>query len=57
MIRTPFLHKLPRRFVFVDERIRSLLDMKIFVDTDADIRIMRRVRRVRAMAVSSWSRK
>jgi uridine kinase len=31
--------------VFVDERIRSLLDMKIFVDTDADIRIMRRVRR------------
>jgi uridine kinase len=31
--------------VFVDERVRSLLDMKIFVDTDADIRIMRRVRR------------
>jgi uridine kinase len=31
--------------VFVDERIRSLLHMKIFVDTDADIRVMRRVRR------------
>jgi len=31
--------------VFVDERIRSLVDMKIFVDTDADIRIMRRIRR------------
>ncbi|PID38785.1 MAG: uridine kinase [Proteobacteria bacterium] len=31
--------------VFVDERIRRQLDMKIFVDTDADIRIMRRVRR------------
>jgi uridine kinase len=31
--------------VFVEERIRSLLDMKIFVDTDADIRLMRRIRR------------
>lgn len=31
--------------VFVDKRIRDLLDMKIFVDTDADIRIMRRIRR------------
>ncbi len=31
--------------VFVDERLRRQLDMKIFVDTDADIRIMRRVRR------------
>jgi len=31
--------------VFVDERIRDLLDIKIFVDTDADIRIMRRIRR------------
>lgn len=31
--------------VFVDEQVRDLLDMKIFVDTDADIRIMRRVRR------------
>jgi uridine kinase len=31
--------------VFVDERVRQLLDMKIFVDTDADIRIMRRIRR------------
>ncbi len=31
--------------VFVDARIRRLMDMKIFVDTDPDIRIMRRVRR------------
>jgi uridine kinase len=30
---------------FVDDKLRSLIDMKIFVDTDADIRIMRRVRR------------
>ncbi len=31
--------------VFVDPRLRALLDMKIFVDTDADIRVMRRIRR------------
>ncbi len=31
--------------VLVDERIRSLLDWKIFVDTDADIRVIRRIRR------------
>lgn len=31
--------------VFVDQRLRDLIDMKIFVDTDADIRIMRRIRR------------
>ena len=31
--------------VFVDDRLRNLFDLKIFVDTDADIRIMRRVRR------------
>ncbi len=31
--------------VFVDERLRALLDMKIFVDTDADIRVFRRIRR------------
>ncbi|MFW5921580.1 MAG: uridine kinase [Polyangiales bacterium] len=30
---------------FVDERLRALFDMKIFVDTDADIRLMRRIRR------------
>ncbi len=29
--------------VFYEERIRELLDIKIFVDTDADIRIMRRI--------------
>jgi uridine kinase len=31
--------------VFVDEALRNELDVKIFVDTDADIRVMRRVRR------------
>ena len=31
--------------VFVDERLRRLLDVKIFVDTDADIRAFRRIRR------------
>lgn len=30
---------------FVDERIRKLLDIKIFVDTDSDIRVFRRIRR------------
>jgi uridine kinase len=30
---------------FFDHRLRALLDIKIFVDTDADLRIMRRVRR------------
>jgi uridine kinase len=31
--------------VFVDARVRQHLDMKIFVDTDADIRVFRRIRR------------
>lgn len=31
--------------VFVDERIRSRLDVKLFVDTAPDIRVFRRVRR------------
>ena len=31
--------------VFVEERVRKLLDIKIFVDTDADIRVFRRIRR------------
>jgi uridine kinase len=31
--------------VFVDARVRERLDMKIFVDTDADIRVFRRIRR------------
>jgi uridine kinase len=31
--------------VFVDPRIRERLDMKIFVDTDPDIRVFRRIRR------------
>jgi uridine kinase len=31
--------------VFVDERVRERLDVKIFVDTDADIRVIRRIRR------------
>ena len=31
--------------VFVDPKVREKLDMKIFVDTDADIRVFRRIRR------------
>lgn len=31
--------------VFVEERLRELMNVKIFVDTDADIRLMRRIRR------------
>jgi uridine kinase len=31
--------------VFVEEPLRSLMDVKIFVDTDSDIRLMRRIRR------------
>ena len=31
--------------VFVEERVRRLLDVKVFVDTDADLRVFRRVRR------------
>ena len=31
--------------IFADERLRKLLDIKIFVDADADERILRRVRR------------
>ncbi len=31
--------------LFVDERIRSLCDVKVFVDADPDIRLVRRIRR------------
>jgi uridine kinase len=31
--------------VFVEQAVRELLDIKIFVDTDSDIRIFRRIRR------------
>lgn len=31
--------------VLADERLRARLDVKLYVDTDADIRLMRRVRR------------
>jgi len=31
--------------VFADEELRKRLDVKIFVDTDADIRVFRRIRR------------
>ncbi|CAH0122395.1 Uridine kinase [Paenibacillus sp. CECT 9249] len=32
-------------FVLYDEKLRNLLDIKVFVDTDSDIRILRRVLR------------
>ncbi|CAN5375089.1 uridine kinase [soil metagenome] len=31
--------------LFVDPRVRDLCDVKVFVDTDADVRLIRRVRR------------
>lgn len=31
--------------VFVDERLRRLMDIKLFVDTDTDLRVFRRIRR------------
>lgn len=31
--------------VFVEEKLRELMNVKVFVDTDADIRLMRRIRR------------
>lgn len=31
--------------VFVEEQLRAAMNVKIFVDTDADIRLMRRIRR------------
>jgi uridine kinase len=31
--------------VFVEDRVRNLLDIKLFVDTDADLRVFRRIRR------------
>lgn len=31
--------------LFVDERLRALCDVKVFVDADADIRLARRIRR------------
>ena len=31
--------------LFVDERVRSLCDVKVFVDAEADIRLIRRLRR------------
>ncbi|MFH0989780.1 MAG: uridine kinase [bacterium] len=31
--------------IFVDKRLRDLMDIKIFVDTDADERLLRRIRR------------
>ena len=31
--------------IFTDENLRDLMDIKIFVDTDADIRICRRIKR------------
>ena len=31
--------------IFVEKRLRELMDIKIFVDTDADERLIRRIRR------------
>jgi len=31
--------------VFENKELRNLLDIKIFVDTDADVRVLRRIKR------------
>jgi len=31
--------------LFVDERVREICDVKAFIDTDADVRLVRRIRR------------
>jgi uridine kinase len=33
------------RLLFVDERVRALFDVKVFVDADPDIRLVRRIQR------------
>lgn len=51
--RTPATMTMPARpiillegiLILASKRLRDLLDLKIFVDTDADVRLMRRVRR------------
>jgi len=35
--------------LFVDPRIRELCDVKVYVDTDADIRLIRRIQRDMAL--------
>jgi len=32
-------------FALIDKEIRDIMDLKIFVDTDADIRLLRRITR------------
>ncbi len=42
--------------IFEDKRIRDLLDIKIFVDTDADVRIMRTLScRKAGLTRSAWT--
>ena len=47
-----FLHIVPRQviivegiLIFADEALRELMDIRIFVDTDADVRLCRRIKR------------
>jgi len=49
---TESIHLKPREIIIIegimileDERLRELMDIKIFVDTDADVRIIRRITR------------
>ncbi len=49
---TESIHVKPREIIIIegimileDERLRNLMDIKIFVDTDADVRIIRRITR------------
>lgn len=42
--------------IFAEPALRERLDIKIFVDTDADVRILRRIVRDVATAAAIWSR-
>jgi uridine kinase len=42
--------------VLEDPALRRLMDIKVFIDTDADVRLIRRIRRVPWSASAAWSR-
>ena len=42
--------------VLEDPALRRLMDIKVFIDTDADVRLIRRIRRDTGSASAAWSR-
>ena len=41
----PSIKENNRKLIFENQELRDLMDLKIFVDTDADVRILRRIMR------------